>query len=228
MNFSLPPGTLTLLPVAQLDKIRRYPECIANFACEIRGRDVLRCIQAISPMTHELENMKDGSYRVHKPTEPQARLIQQQVQNWVASSPESREVQAYPVSTDHSCQQAKDVSNVALSGTHAAAFNGGIALTGGPWGVSVETNKDGTISAVHLHGPGYKKASTVPAEALKSLVSAPKAEAKTKDVQELKTESKPELESTEKAPTKPKPEIKKPSKAKFGASSRKRPSKTNK
>ena len=86
MNFSLPQGTVVVLPISHLDKIRRYSECIGNFSCEIRGRDADRCVQAISPMAHELENMKDGSYRVHKPTEPQARLIQQQVTNWVASS----------------------------------------------------------------------------------------------------------------------------------------------
>jgi hypothetical protein len=230
MNFSLPPGTIALLPVAQLDKIKRYQECIGNFACEIRGRDVDRCIKAISPMVHELENMKDGSYRIHKPTEPQARLIQQQVTNWVASSPESREVDAYPVSTDHSCQQAKDASNPQLSGTCAASFNGGVAIPGGPWSVSLDTNADGSISAVHLFGPGHKESEAPPVAAIKELAAAPKAEAKETAPQKVQAET---VEATAQAETKtekvkPKVEAKKVGRAKATGTPRKRPSKTSK
>jgi hypothetical protein len=223
MNFSLPPGTVVVLPVSQLDKIRRYNECIANFACEIRGRDVERCIKAISPMTHELEDMKDGSYRVHKPTEPQARLIQQQVINWVGSSPENREVQSYPVSTDHTSQQAKDACNPSVSGTTASSILGGFAMSGGPWGVTTETAPDGSITAVHFHGPGHKKAQPVPTEVVKQLDSAPKAEAPKAEAQKV-VESASVKTKTDKVAEAPA----RTSRSKTVSHSRKRPTKNSK
>ena len=230
MNFSLPEGTIAVLPATRLDKIRRYQECIANFACEIRGRDVDRCIQAISPMTHELENMKDGSYRVHKLTEPQARLIQQQVLNWVASSPESRVVQAYPVSTDHSCQQAKDSTNPALTGTSAAQFNGGVALSGGPWSVTVETNDDGSVAAVHIHGPGKEKETPVAKEIVPHLTAAPKVETKElkkENVEEEQEKTAPSPQAVSSAP-KAADLPKRATKLKPSGSTRKRPTKKSK
>jgi hypothetical protein len=164
MNFSLPGGTLTLISTSDLDKIMRYQECIANFACEISGRDAVQCISAISPMTHELETRSDGSFRIHKPTEPQARLIQMLAQNWVASAPGSREVTAFPVSTDHSAQQAKDASNLELTGNSAGSFRSGLAITGGPWNVEVELDEKGAVSKVVLSSGSVALTKVVPPE----------------------------------------------------------------
>jgi hypothetical protein len=162
MNFSLPGGTLTLISSSNLDKIKRYQECIGNFACEISGRDAKKCVAAISPMTQELETRADGSFRIHKPTEPQARLIQQLAMNWVASSPDSREVTAFPVSTDHSAQQAKDASNVDLTGSCAGTFRSGLAITGGPWSVNVELDENGAVREVSLTSGSAAPAKAAP------------------------------------------------------------------
>jgi len=231
MNFSLPSGTIALIPASRFTQLKRYNECIRNFCCEIRGRDAQRCVSALSPMEHELEVRKDGTFRIHKPTEPQARLIQKQAENWVAASPESRVVEAAPLSTDDSAQEARDVSNLEIGNAAAASFSGGIAITGGPWSVEVEAADDGTVLSVRLLGPAQVQKS-VPVVAVAKEPEAPEAEPVAEE-EPPAPEPEPELEPQVVEASAPEPKENHPTKRasktpRRKASPRRRPTKKTK
>ena len=172
MKISFNPGTLVVLPVASLETIKRYAECLNGYACEITGKDAAACVSSVAHYDYEIEKISSTCFRIHKKTEHLARHVQEVIRRWQEADSQ-REVFTKAICLEHDAQIALDAANQFIGGSQgvdAGSFKDGYSFKSAGFTADLVFDENGTCTGF-AQAPSSSSDAETQIEELKHIVS---------------------------------------------------------